>query len=303
MPDPLHPPGSLPAPEPATAPDSPAAPLVVKVGGNAAVDLDAVADDVAEYARTGRPVVLVHGGSAEIERLAERLGVPSRTLEFPGGVTTRHTDPATLEVVLLALAGAVKPRLVSRLNAAGAVAVGLTGLDGGTLLARRKRTLRAVVDGRSMVVREDHSGRITKVSTTVLDRLLADGAVPVLSPPALDEEGHPVNVNADRAAAAVAAALGAHALLLLTGAPGVLDDPGDESSVLPECALTADGPVPYTGGGIAIKLAAAREALLAGVSEVRIADGRAARPVSAAVAGAGTRITLDALRGEGEGKR
>ncbi|GAA5074845.1 [LysW]-aminoadipate kinase [Streptomyces similanensis] len=287
--------GRTPVPEPLRppAPSDPAAPLVVKVGGNASVDLDAVADDIADYARAGRPVVLVHGGSAEIERLAERLGTPLRTLEFPGGVTSRHTDPATLEVVLLALAGAVKPRLVARINAAGAVAVGLTGLDGATLLARRKRSLRALVDGRPMVVRDDHSGRITEVSTAVLGRLLADGAVPVLSPPALDEDGHPVNVNADRAAAAVAAALGAHALLLLTGAPGVLDDPDDEGSLLAECALTASGPVPHTGGGMAVKLAAAREALLAGVPTVRIADGRAARPVGAAVAGAGTRITLE----------
>ena len=275
-------------------------PVVVKCGGNGAVDPVAVCADVAELAGGGRPVVLAHGGSAEIDGLGDRLGVPRRRLVAPDGVTTRLTDGAALEVVQLALAGLVKPRLVGALVAAGVPAVGLTGVDGGLLRARRKTAHRAVVDGRRVVVRDDHSGRVVEVNGRLLWTLLRAGLLPVVSPPALAEDGRPVNADADRAAAAVAGALGAETLVMLTGAPGVLADPDDEGSVLATCEVPAAGAPPHRGGGIGIKLIAAREALLAGVPRVLIGDGRRPdRPVLAALSGRATRITLagTSLRG------
>ncbi|MEV6124420.1 [LysW]-aminoadipate kinase [Streptomyces sp. NPDC052077] len=265
---------------------------VVKCGGNAAVDPLAVCSDVAGMAGDGERVVLVHGGSADIDALAGRLGVPTRRLVSPDGVSARHTDPATLEVVHLALAGLVKPRLVRALVSAGVPAVGLTGLDGGLLRARRKGVHRALVDGRRVLVRDDHSGRVDSVNTALLGTLLSSGAVPVVSPPALAEDGRPVNADADRVAAAVAGALGARTLVLLTGAPGVLADPADEDSVLPVCAMPRSGPPPYTGGGMGLKLVAAREALLGGARRVLIADGRRPGPVRAALSGRATEVTL-----------
>ncbi|MDN3264940.1 [LysW]-aminoadipate kinase [Streptomyces sp. CSDS2] len=265
---------------------------VVKCGGNAAVDPLAICSDVAGMAGDGERVVLVHGGSADIDALAARLGVPMRRLVSPDGVSARHTDAATLEVVHLALAGLAKPRLVGALVAAGVPAVGLTGLDGGLLRAKRKGVHRALVDGRRVLVRDDHSGRVTSVNTGLLGTLLSSGAVPVVSPPALAEDGRPVNADADRAAAAVAGALGARTLVLLTGAPGVLADPADEDSVLPVCAVSRSGPPPFTGGGMGLKLIAAREALLGGARRVLIADGRRPDPVRAALAGHATEVTL-----------
>lgn len=265
---------------------------VVKCGGNSAVDPLAVCEDVARLHREGRAVVLVHGGSADIDQLARRLGVPARRLVAPDGVSARYTDPATLEVVQLALAGLVKPRLVGALVAAGVPAVGLTGLDAGLLRARRKSVHRTVVDGRRVVVRDDHSGRITEVNDRLLTVLLAAGQLPVVSPPAVAQDGGVVNTDADRAAAAIAGALKADTLVLLTGAPGVLADPDDETSVLPVCALPSEGAPPFVGGGMGLKLVAAREALQAGVARVLIADGRIPEPVSAALAGAATRLAL-----------
>ncbi len=262
--------------------------LVVKCGGHGAVDADAVCRDVAELTLAGRPVVLVHGGSADIERLAARMGVPLRRQVSPDGVPARHTDPGTLEVVTLALAGAVKPRLIAALARHGARAVGLTGLDCGLLRARRKPPQRSIVDGRRMLVRDNHSGTVHGVAADLLTFLLGAGIVPVVSPPAVAEDGEPVNVNADRAAAAVAGALGAE-LILLTGAPGVLADPADEASVLERCDVP-DKPQDFARGGMALKLVAAREALLAGASAARISDGRTKRPVWDALEGAGTEI-------------
>lgn len=269
-------------------------PLVVKCGGHAAVDHEAVCADVADLVRAGRSVVLVHGGSADIDRLADRLGVPRRRLTGPDGRTARYTDPAMLDVVVTALAGIVKPRLLAGLAKAGVPAAGLTGLDAGLLRARRPAAIRAVVDGEDAqrVVRDDHSGRIVEVDTRLVVRVLEIGAVPVISPPALSLEGECVNVDADRAAAALAGALGAETLLLLTGAPGVLSRPGDEASLLRECRLPATGLPPFAEGGMRSKLTAARDALRSGVETVLVADGRGTGPVRAALAGAATRVLL-----------
>ncbi|MEU7551563.1 acetylglutamate kinase [Streptomyces sp. NPDC044571] len=263
---------------------------VVKCGGNAEVQPAAVCAGIAEMVRAGGSVLLVHGGSAMVTELAGRLGVPLGELVAPDGTVSRRTDRATLEVVTLALAGQAKPALLLELARLDVPAVGLTGLDAGLLRARRKAALRTVVDGRTVVVRDDRSGRLTSVETPLLKTLLAEGIVPVLSPPALAEDGEPVNVNADRVAAAVAGALGATRLVLLTGAPGVLADGADPNSVQAEYRVR-EGRDPAVGGGMTVKLVAAREAVEAGVADVRIADGRYAETVSAALAGrGGTRI-------------
>ncbi|MEV4603156.1 [LysW]-aminoadipate kinase [Amycolatopsis sp. NPDC049253] len=268
---------------------------VVKCGGRAGLDREAVCADVAALVGTGHRIVLAHGGSADVDALAERLGVPQRRLTTPSGSSSRYTDPRTLEVLLLALAGKVKPALVGGLVSAGVDAVGLTGLDGGLLSARRTAVHRAVLDGRPILVRDDHNGRITAVDTTVLRVLLSAGLTPVVSPPARGGDGLPVNVDADRAAGAIAAALPATRLVLLTGAPGVLADHTDETSLVRDLALPPDGPVSAAAvGGMTAKLQAARDALRAGVGEVLIADGRVASPVTAALAGAGTRVRLAA---------
>lgn len=269
--------------------------MVIKCGGHASVDPAAMCADVARLRAAGVAVICVHGGSAEIERLAARLHVPLRRLTSPDGMSARYTDAATLDVVCLALAGGVQPRLVAALARAGVPAVGLTGLSGGLLRARRRAAQRALVGGRQVVVRDDYSGRVTTVNTALLTALSEAGFVPVISPPVLGEDGTVLNADADRVAAAVAVAVGASTLLLLTGAAGVLADPADPESVLADCAVPPEGPPPLRGGGIGVKLLAARDALAAGVPTVLIADGRADQPVRRALAGTATRVTMTTL--------
>jgi [amino group carrier protein]-L-2-aminoadipate/L-glutamate 6-kinase len=273
---------------------------VVKCGGTAAVDPAAVCADIAELRLAGQAVVLVHGGSADIDGLCRRLGVPVRRLVSPAGLAARYTDEATLEVVQLALAGLVKPRLVAALARAGVAAVGLTGLDAGLVRARRKPVRRAVNGGRVTVVRGDHSGLITAVNAGLLGPLTGAGLVPVVSPPALADDGRPVNVDADRIAAAIAGAVRAAALVMLTGAPGILADPADEGSVIARYQVAPDGTPRHVAGGIGAKLIAAREALAAGVPRVLVADGRRPRPLRAALSGAATQVVLGAPGGGGD---
>jgi acetylglutamate/LysW-gamma-L-alpha-aminoadipate kinase len=268
---------------------------VVKCGGGPGLDPLRVCPDVAALRAAGERVLLVHGGSAQVDALAARLRVPQRRLLTPGGTSSRYTDPATLEVLTMALAGQVKPRLLAGLHAHGVPALGLTGIDAGVLRARRRSVHRATVDGRPVLVRDDQTGRLVEVCGQPLLALLATGLTPVLSPPAVCPDGAVVNVDADRAAAMVAAALGADRLVFLTAAPGLLRDPGDETSLLPEYVLPAEGGGhgATVRGGMAVKLHGARTALAAGVAEVIIADGRPEHPVRRALDGTGTR-----LRGE-----
>jgi [amino group carrier protein]-L-2-aminoadipate 6-kinase len=268
--------------------------IVVKCGGAVVDDPSEVCADIGRLTADGRSVVLVHGGAVEIDRLAGRLGVQVRRLVSPDGLSARFTDLAMLDVVSMALSGLVQPVLVLALLAAGVPAVGLTGVHGALLTASRRGPQRAIIDGRPMIARGDHSGRITGVNTRLLDCLMDAGFVPVLSPPVLADDGLMVNADADRVAAAVAGALRARALILLTRAPGVLADPADPRSVLPVCEVPRHGPPPQRSGGMGVKLIAAREALMNGVATVLIADGLRPRPVGHALSGSATRVTVAA---------
>ncbi|HET6210080.1 MAG TPA: acetylglutamate kinase [Jatrophihabitans sp.] len=265
--------------------------VVVKCGGTIAELPEPMCADLADRHHRGERLLLVHGGSSDIDQLAGRLGVPQRRLVGPGGVSGRYTDPDTLTVVTMALTGLAKPRLVDALVRHRVPALGLTGLDAGLVTAAGKRPFRAGLDGRSAIVRDDRSGRITVVAADLLHRLLDAGFLPVLSPPVFGADG-PLNVDSDRLAAAVAAALGARELILLSDVPGVLADPADRESVLARCPVPFDGPPTPSGGGMGAKLTAARMALRAGV-RVRICSGLVPRPLSGALAGHGTEVVLE----------
>ena len=266
--------------------------IVVKCGGNASIDPTAICADIAYLASVGRRVILVHGGSADIQNLADRLDVRLKRMTSLDGLSARYTDDAALEVVSLALAGVVQPRLVSELISNGVAAVGLTGVQGALIRARRRRAQRVLVGSRQVIVRGDRSGRITGVNVKLLYTLLDAHFTPVISPPVLAEDANVVNADADRVAASVAGAVRAEVLVLLTGAPGVLADSSDPQSVMPVCVVPRDGPPPMREAGIAVKLLAARDALTAGVPTVFIAGGNGPQPVRRALAGKATRMSL-----------
>jgi acetylglutamate kinase len=207
-----------------------------------------------EIATLGAPVVIVHGGGAEVSAWCERMGVAAR---FVDGL--RVTDPPALEVATAVLAGLANKRLVARLRAAGIDAVGLSGLDGGTIEAvphARAAALGAV-------------GAVFDVQPALLETLLGQGRVPVIAS-ICDHQGELLNVNADDLAAALAGALHARALVLLSDAPGLVLDgavvPRIDPAALPQAIER-----PEVKGGMRPKLIAARAALEAGVPRVHIA--------------------------------
>lgn len=264
-------------------------PLVVKVGGSEGIDLDAVVADLAELWAKDPRIVLVHGGSAETNRISTQLGLPPRFVTSPNGHTSRYTDHATLEVFEMVYCGKVNKGLVEKLQARGVNAVGLSGLDGRLLEGRLKPTVRSVENGRVMILRGDHTGTVERVNVKLLGALLTSGHMPVITPPAISFDNVAMNVDGDRVAAAVAVALGARALVLLSNVPGLLRELSDPDSLVPRIAAAdpADART-YARGRMLKKVMGAVDAVQGGVQRVVLGDARLQHPVRQALAGTGT---------------
>ena len=228
---------------------------VVKVGGNE-LDRDAWVAECARALVAVAPVVIVHGGGQAVSAWSRRLSLP---IEKRAGL--RVTTPEIAEVVEMVLGGPVNRLLVSALRAAGLDAIGLSGVDGGLLTAR------PAAGGLG------HVGEITAVRASLLESLLLAGLTPVVSPfaPVAGVSGVPLNVNADHAAAAVAAALHADELLFVSDIPGVEID-GVAQPTLAAAEIEAMIELGVATDGMAAKLRAAAQALAAGVRAVRIGD-------------------------------
>jgi acetylglutamate kinase len=247
--------------------------VVVKYGGHAMGEEDmarSFARDIVLLEQTAINPVVVHGGGPQIGEMLKRLGIKS---EFAAGL--RITDAATIEIVEMVLAGSINSQIVGFINEAGGKAVGLTGKDGNMVLARKLN--RTVIDPGSNIEKMVDLGFVgepEKVDTTVLTQILGRELIPVLAPLAASAQGGTYNVNADTFAGAIAGALKAKRLLLLTDVPGVLDKSNKLIKQLsPDDAreLIADGTI---SGGMIPKVETCIYALEAGVEGVVILDGK-----------------------------
>jgi acetylglutamate/LysW-gamma-L-alpha-aminoadipate kinase len=263
--------------------------IVVKVGGGAGIDLAPLLEDVVELRREGTPLVLLHGGSDETNRVAEALGHPPRFVTSPSGRVSRYTDRRTLEIFAMVYAGKVNTGIVERLQAAGVNAVGLSGVDGRLFEGRRKATVRSQEGDKVKLLRGDHTGTVDRVNAGLLRLLLDAGYLPVLTPPGISEEGVAVNVDGDRAAAAVATALAADALVILSNVPGLLRDVDDPTSLI--ARVDASDPSEaerWAHGRMRAKIDGAVAAVAGGVARVVLASANRRSPLRAALSGAGT---------------
>lgn len=265
--------------------------LVVKIGGSAGINLDAVCQDIASLAREGQSVVLMHGAGNEADVLGEQLGRPARHVTSPQGYTSRYTDRATLEVYVMAACGKINTFLVERLQKLGVNAIGLSGVDGRVLEGVRKDAIRIVENGRQRILRDDYTGKVEKVNAELLRALIERGYVPVIAPLAISYSGDAINVDGDRAAAMVAGALGAEELVILTNVPGLLRNYPDESSLISHIDKhRVEQSIDFAEGRMKKKVLGASEALSLGVRKVIFADGRVEQPLHHAIAGGGTTI-------------
>ncbi len=246
--------------------------IVVKIGGSNGVATTNIVCEIAQCVADGQRIVVLHGGSDLTNTLSERLGHPVRMITSPGGMVSRYTDSETLSIYAMAVAGQINTDLVASFQRQGVNALGLAGVDGRLLLARRKSAIRSVTpEGRVQILRDDYTGQIEHVNDALLRQLLDLGYTPVIAPLALSMDGERLNVDGDRAASAVAAALHADALVIMTNVPGLLANPEDQASVISTIPTDqlADY-VQYAHGRMRKKLLGAQEALQNGVPRVCI---------------------------------
>lgn len=238
--------------------------VVIKYGGAAMKDQnlkDKVIRDIVFLSSVGVRPVVVHGGGPEINSWLEKLKIEP---QFKNGL--RVTDAATMDVVEMVLVGRVNKELVSMINRAGSLAVGLCGKDGNLVTARP-----VAQEGIGFV------GDVSIISPNLVESLVKSGYVPVISSVAADETGQAYNINADTIAGELAAALGAEKLILLTDTPGILEDYRDPSTLLPKLSIQEARKLIDTGvvaGGMIPKVTCCVRSLAQGVRAAHIIDGR-----------------------------
>lgn len=242
--------------------------LVIKYGGNAMQSEELkrnVMRDLTLLRFVGIKVVLVHGGGPEISQTLKRMGIESR---FVNGL--RYTDEETAEVVRMVLAGKVNKSLVHMLDSMGAKAIGLCGIDGNMMLCEKEQEELGFV------------GKITEIDTKIITDSLDAGYIPVISTVGYDNEGNIYNVNADTAASAVAGALGAESLILMTDIRGLLRNKEDENSLIHKVYVSDISSLIKEGiisGGMIPKINCCKEAIRRGVNRVFITDGRVSHSI------------------------
>ncbi len=238
--------------------------IVVKYGGAAMKDSnlkDKVIRDIVFLSCVGLRPILVHGGGPEINSWLDKLGIEP---QFKNGL--RVTDALTMDVVEMVLVGRVNKEIVALINQAGGSAVGLCGKDGNLIKARPQGD-----EGIGFV------GEVNNVNIKILETLVSNGYIPVVSSVAADETGQPYNINADTVAGEIAAALGAEKLILLTDTRGILTDYKDPSTLIPKVDIQEARELILTGivsGGMIPKVTCCVRSLAQGVKAAHIIDGR-----------------------------
>jgi len=247
--------------------------VVVKYGGHAMGEqhlAEQFGRDIAVLKQVGVNPVVVHGGGPQINAMLKRLAIQST---FIDGL--RVTDAAMVEVVEMVLAGTVNKHVAQLINNAGAMAVGICGKDGGMIRARKlQRTVRDPGSRIERVLDLGFVGEPTEIDVRVIHALTGAGLIPVIAPVGSDEDGQSYNINADTVAGAVAGALGAKRMLMLTDVPGVLDS---EKRVIPELTVADVGRLCAEGvitGGMIPKVETCVEAVRRGVRAAVILDGK-----------------------------
>ena len=278
--------------------------MVIKYGGNAMTEpalQAAFAEDVVLLKLVGINPVVVHGGGPQIGKMLTRLGIKS---EFSGGL--RITDKQTVEIVEMVLAGSINKQIVAQLNRAGGLAIGLSGKDGNLIVARKvHQKIHDPESNIEKILDLGFVGEPESVNPKILETIIASDIIPVIAPVGISKEGDTYNINADTAAGAIAAAMGATRLLLLTDVRGVLDKDKnlvEELTTDEAIAMMKDGTI---SGGMIPKVETCLEAVEGGVEAVVILDGRVRHAVLLELFtehGVGTLIQKRTGDSEGKGK-
>ena len=262
--------------------------MLIKIGGGEQINLEAT---IADLATVEQPFIIVHGANVLRDQLAKRLGLEKTVLTSVSGYSSVFSDSAALEVIMMSYSGLRNKQIVELCQRNGINAVGLTGLDGRLVQGERNKGIRVRENGKTLIKR-DLSGKPRSINTGLLTLLLDNGYSPVLTIPIADENGFAINSENDDIVARLAVELGIDCVLQLIEAPGFLDDPNDESSLVSQMtSAQLHAREAAVEGRIKRKLLALTRICQGGKTRIIIADGRGDQPITNALAGAGTHIS------------
>jgi len=262
--------------------------MLIKIGGGEQINLEAT---IADLATLEQPFIIVHGANVLRDQLAQRLDIEKTVLTSVSGYSSVFSDQAALDVIMMSYSGLRNKQIVELCQRSGINAVGLTGLDGRLVQGERNKGIRVHENGKTMIKR-DLSGKPRSINTSLLTLLLDNGYCPVLTIPIADENGFAINSENDDIVVKLAQALEIESVVQLIEAPGFLDDPSDENSLVARMSLAElQAREASVEGRIKRKLLALTRLCQGGKTRVIIADGRGEQPVIKALAGAGTHIS------------
>jgi len=255
--------------------------IVIKIGGSIVDGLhSSILDDIFELSKT-KKIVIVHGGGKDVTNIATSMGKEQKFVVSPDGKRSRYTDKETSVIFTMVMSGKVNKNITSMLLNKGIQSVGISGIDGETIKAQRKKKLIILNEkGRKMIIDGGYTGKISKVDPRLINLLIENGYVPVISPIALGDEFEYLNIDGDRAAANIAGALKAEVVIFITNVNGLLMN---EKIVHNLNLIEAKKLLPLIGPGMEKKILASTEALTLGVKKSIIASGAVKNPILSAL--------------------
>ena len=273
--------------------------VVIKIGGaliaknfnNVIKDIAAISSNYSDK----YSLIIVHGGGPQIDETLKKMNKEPKYFKTPSGYTTRYTDQEAIDAAIMVLGGKNNKRLVEALQKQGINAFGFSGIDGGVIEANRKEKIMVLIDNKRIMKRGEFSGKIDKISTPIIDFLLENNYLPVISSLAKSKGGDIVNVDGDRAASHIAKALKAEVLISLTDVEGIYNDFTDKESLIKSInSSQLEELIEKLEGGMRKKAFAALEALKIGVKKVIICSGLSETPLVDALEKNGGTVIHDA---------
>jgi len=263
--------------------------IVVKIGGSLNGNFKSVCADIKRLYDMGEKIVVVHGGGEATNELSRKLGIEVEKVTSPSGFESRRTTKEVLEVFVMACAGKVNRFLVAELQSMGVQAIGLSGADGRVVEAERKIIKALTPEGKVRLIKDDYSGQIKNINSSLLNQLLGMNFVPVIAPLAFSPNGELLNVDGDTLAGKIALFLKSDSLVILSDVPGLLKDLGDPESLIEEVSLDMEEEVlKVAKGRMKKKVMALFDAVRGGVKRCIIASGYNDSPIISALQGKGT---------------
>ena len=265
--------------------------ILIKIGGGKDININAIAKDIKILSRKEQ-IVIVHGASSTRDEIALKLGMPTRKIISPSGITSVYTDKNAIDIFLMTYCGLTNKRIIAAFQREGVNAVGLSGLDGRLWEAKRKNVVYSVENGRTKLIKDNLTGKVERINISLITLLCDNGYIPVICPPAISFDGEIVNTDNDTTIAVLAKALNIEKIIFLFEAPGLLKNFHEESSLIKRLkSNNIDAVMDSAEGTMKKKLLGTKKILESGAKKVYFSDGRIEEPITSALNGKGTIIT------------